>query len=115
MYSCLYNNLISDTKIVSEVKSVMRPLPSLPITSGSKHFSSSSGLRIERRQQRRRKTKSLKTIVHKPSKNVSFQKKLVVFKYMGKNSSSFTRKESHILVRGLLPEINVDSSEVYIV
>ena len=30
---------------------------------------------------------------------------------MGKNSSSFTRKESFILVRGLLPEIILEATE----
>ena len=33
---------------------------------------------------------------------------------MGKNSLPFTHKESLILVRGLLPEINVEASESYI-
>ncbi len=42
-----------------------------------------------------------------------FQRKLVVFCYMGPNApSKFTRKEHLILMRGMLPEIPLDASEV---
>ena len=41
-----------------------------------------------------------------------FQKKLVVFNYMGPDASdSFTRADKNIVVRGLLPPILVDASE----
>ena len=45
----------------------------------------------------------------------TFQKKLVVFANMGNEAPShFTRKERHIIMRGLLPEIPVNSSEEHV-
>ena len=44
--------------------------------------------------------------------NATFQKKLVVFKYMGEDApSKFTRADRKIVVRGLLPPIMVEASE----
>ena len=50
----------------------------------------------------------------KQRQSATFQKKLVVFQYMGSPRSApahFTRKDSYILVRGLLPDISLDASE----
>ena len=46
-------------------------------------------------------------------KHVCFQKKLIVIRYMGKNApKQFTLKESIVALRGLLPEIDVQASEL---
>ena len=42
----------------------------------------------------------------------TFQKKLVVFKYMGRDPPAhFTRKEDYIVMRGILPDIPLSASE----
>ena len=44
--------------------------------------------------------------------SATFQKKLVVFKYMGEDApSKFTRADKKIVVRGLLPPIMVEATE----
>ena len=61
---------------------------------------------------KKRKGRARRSTGNKEAKRVTFQKKLVVFRYMGENSpQSFTRKESFILFRALLPEIPIDDSE----
>ena len=40
-------------------------------------------------------------------KKVAFQKKLVVLKFWGEGVKQFTLKVSRVLLRGLLPEIDV--------
>ena len=45
------------------------------------------------------------------SKKITFQKKLVVLRYMGEGKKQFTLKESSVILRGLLPEIDVESNE----
>lgn len=45
-------------------------------------------------------------------KKVTFQKKLVVIKYMGESSPrQFTLKDKFVALRGLLPEIDMQASE----
>ena len=92
--------------MASEVKRIMHPLPSSdePCFSGS-----TSSISIQRRNVKRRKKGLLKCIKQTPT----FQKKLVVFKYMGEQPpQSFNRKENDILLRGLLPEIAIDAKEI---
>ena len=46
-------------------------------------------------------------------KQVCFQKKLIVIRYMGGNAlKQFTLKESIVALRGLFPEIHVQASEL---
>ena len=48
-----------------------------------------------------------------PSRKITFQRKLVVIKYMGENPPKhFTLKDSVIALRGVLPEIDIESSEI---
>ena len=43
----------------------------------------------------------------------TFQRKLVVFRYMGSNApAKFTRKDSRVLTRGMLPEIPLNATEM---
>lgn len=89
--NALYVFLIVDDNIASEVQRKMQPMP------------------VTLKKRKRRATKSTRG---KEAKRVMFQKKLVVFQYMGENlPQSFTRKESFILFRALLPEIPIDSEE----
>ena len=92
-----------DSKVLSEVKKVMQPLPS---SSGS----SSGVCKYTSTRQRRKRKMSTFT---KEKKKDFFQKKLVVFNYMPEKEkeNSFTRKESDIILRGLLPEISLNSTE----
>ena len=78
---------------------------SYPSTSNS----GSSIFQFERRKRKKFKSKyGAQPTHHTPS----FQKKLVVFKFMGDNPPrSFVKKDNIILLRGLLPEISLDASE----
>ena len=61
---------------------------------------------------KKRKGRATKSTHGKEAKRVTFQKKLVVFRYMGENSpQSFIRKESFFLFHALLHEIPIDDSE----
>ena len=86
--NALYVFLIVDDNIASEVQRKMQPMP---VTL------------------KKRKGRATKSTHRKEAKRVMFQKKLVVFQYMGENSpQSFAQKESFILFRALLPEIPID-------
>ena len=83
--NALYVFLIVDDNIASEVQRKMQPMP---VTL------------------KKRKGRATKSTHGKEAKRVMFQKKLVVFQYMGENSpQSFAQKESFILFRALLPEM----------
>ena len=44
--------------------------------------------------------------------SATFQKKLVVFNYMGRDPpNNFTRSDKRIVVRGLLPPISVEATK----
>ena len=47
-------------------------------------------------------------------KKVTFQKKLVVLKFLGEDVKQFTLKDSRVLLRGLLPEIDVEATEAQV-
>ena len=94
---------------MSEMRSVMQPLP---YRSSSSNASSSSGVWFERRSKCSTRKKSKSSAVTRASH--TFQKKLVVFKFLETNVKSFTRTDSLILMRGLLPELDIESSELEI-
>lgn len=114
--------------MVKEVRSIMgSSIPRVRYNSASRSFLSSFtsspstsqpfNTPIPRRPKRKKKMSyALENYVHGNKKIVkdccTFQKKLVVFGFMGDDSPShFTRKDKFIVMRGLLPEIPVDSSE----
>ena len=86
----------------------MRPL--LPSSSSN---SSGCNIQVRRRRIKKRVLDSIKKETIKNTTAVAtFQKKLVVFTYMGLSAlSTFTHKDCNILLRGLLPEIPVNQSE----
>ena len=59
----------------------------------------------------KRSSKKSKGSNTKAKKEETFQKKLVVFRFMGQNMPVFTRNDSNIVARGLLPEIPLIASE----
>uniref|UniRef100_A0A1X7SRJ3 Uncharacterized protein n=1 Tax=Amphimedon queenslandica TaxID=400682 RepID=A0A1X7SRJ3_AMPQE len=77
----------------------MKPLPPMNPSSSRVHFETKPT-----RQRRGKKSYSNSSVP-------KFQKKLVVFKYMSDHPNSFTRKDSYILLRGLLPEISINAKE----
>ena len=110
------------SKISDEVQRIMGP--STPNTSYSSISSSLSnvqqryGSSIPRRPGRKGKYQiALEKSAHGSAKrgracNVSFQKKVVIFKDMGEHPpTSFTRSDKDILTSGLLPVMSVDASE----
>ena len=102
-----------------EVRSIMNsPLPTVSYNTKSRSFQSSQPFStlLPRREKRRSKS-SLALAKYGGSKKgktqvSTFQRKLVVFNYMGGDSPThFIRKDQYIIMRGLLPEISVDASE----
>lgn len=108
-------HLFSQGRAVSaEVRSILSPLPS-SLRSGT---SPASTAMIQRRSKGKGKSKlavekyggTTSRKGRKPA--VKFQKKLVVIDYMGpKAPRSFGLKESYVLMRGMLPEIEVCAGE----
>ena len=91
-----------------------------PSTSRSLGYSSSNSLLVGTGQiDRNKKRKSNLKLVSAPASakkgqvsTATFQKKLVVFNYMGADGpDTFTRADKRIAMRGLLLPIPVDASE----
>ena len=104
--------LHTDKRITDEVRRIMGPS-----SSKSLGYSSSNSALIGTSEINRKKRKSNMKLVYAAKKGrvstASFQKKLVVFKYMGADGPDmFTRADKRIAMRGLLPPIPVDASEV---
>ena len=93
---CYY--VLIGAKITSEVKRIMKPLPPMNPSNSRVHFEKPT------RQRKGKKSYSNFSVA-------KFQKKPVVFKYMSDHPSSFTIKDSYILLRGLLPEISINAKE----
>ena len=86
----------------------MKPLPA----SVSPCSSRSLSLVESRSWQKSKRRSGSKVGATKQPKVSTFCKKLVAFKYMGcDRPMSFTRKDSSILVRGLLPDISLEATE----
>ena len=117
--------------MASEVRSIMGPsFPRVSYSSTSRSFvsspsaASSSMTLIPRKPKRKSKSSiALEKYMGLPKKKgksakaggPSFQKKLVVFNFMGPNApANFTRKDKNIVMRGLLPEIPFDADEEHI-
>ena len=91
----------------------MQPL--LTATSEEPCSSRGSVGKINLQRQNPRRKKGIKKSGTKKPKPQTFQKKVVVFKYMGVRAPcTFTRREDNILFRGLLPELSVEASELEI-
>ena len=88
------------------------PLPSVSYNSKSRSLQSSQPFSTFLPRREKRKSKSSLALAKygsgkKGKMQVStFQRKLVVFNYMGVDSPThFTRKDKYIVMRGLLPDI----------
>lgn len=103
--------------MAKEVKRIMSPLPTVSYNPKSRSFVSSSIYSaIPRKTKRKSKFAAANEKYGECSKKAkigsTFQKKLAVFGYMGSDAPThFTRKDSNIVMRGLLPDISVDASE----
>ena len=98
-------------QVAATARSIMAG--TLPSTS----YNKTSWNPVPRRPKRKTKSKiagtKYKCVSMKGKQKMeTFQRKLIVFRYMGPNSpSKFTRKEHRILMRGMLPEIPLDAPE----
>ena len=100
------NNCLSEKKVTEEVKSITGPSKS------SLYYCAATN--SMRKIHRKPKRKESVTRAKKKGKmsSATFQKKLVVLKYMGRDPpSSFTKSDKRIIVRGLLPSISVEATE----
>lgn len=111
---CTYDNTIGK-RITDEVRRIMGPSTSKSLCYSSSNSSLIGTGQINRNKKRK---SNLKIVSHSASAKRGrafiprFQKKLVVFKYMGVDGpDTFTRTDKRIAVRGLLPPIPVDASE----
>ena len=87
--------------------------PQLLYSTSSRSLMGSSGI-IPRKPKRLEiaRAKVGRSVKRRRTSTATFQKKLVVFKCMGKMApKSFTRADKHICMRGLLQPINLDASE----
>ena len=113
--------IIIGQSVSREVRNIMSsPLPNVSYDTKSRSFLSSQSFMNPIPRKPKRKTKSSLAFAKygegstKKAKGhvATFQKKLVVFGYMGRNPpAQFTRKDKHIVMRGLLPDISVQASE----
>ena len=92
----------------------MSLLPTVSYEPKSRSFASSSA--IPRKMKRKRKfsvaSEKYGEYRKKFRPSSTFQKNLFVFGYMGSNApTQFTRKNSAVVMRGLLPDITVDAPE----
>ena len=110
----LVANTVTGKTVCQEVRSILSPLP----FSARPGSSSSGSLMLERRPKRKGKAKLAAEKYRfadtpkgrKPAR--TFQKKLVVIDYMGRNAPrSFALKEVYVWMRGMLPEIEMTASE----
>ena len=98
------------------MKAIFQPYPKQ--SHNSPYLQQSFPSLIERRSKGKGKDK-LRFIhakyIQKPRKSIKFQKKLVVIRHMGaRPPSTFTIKEDLIFLRGMLPEFEYASDELYI-
>ena len=109
---------MSGASVEREVRSVMGTLPRSVYSVASRSLSSST--QIPRRPKQKTKLQLAEEkyarqgkkpkLVAKP--DPTFQKKLVVFKYMGQDAPAhFTRKDKYILMHGILPDIPLNATE----
>ena len=91
--------------ISEEVNRVMKTLPGVSGT--FTHMSSPSSPNLSFTTKRKKKSPSS----NKLRKSEHFQKKLIVFRYMGKDVRVFTKRDDYVLATGLLPEISLDCPE----
>ena len=102
--------------VAKEVKRIMSPLPTVSYDPKSRDRSFASSSAIPSKMKRKGKFSVANEKYGECSKKFkpgsAFQKKLVVFGYMGSNApTQFTRKDSAIVMRGLLPDISVNAPE----
>lgn len=107
--------LCAGKTVCEEVRSILSPLPFSPRFGGQRGQSSSM---LERRPKRKGKSKlaeekyRFSTIPKGRRPAPTFQKKLVVVHSMGPDSpKSFALKETYVLIRGMLPEIEINACE----
>ena len=107
-----------DKKVTSEVKRVMGSgSPSLSYNTPTRSLSNLFGSnQIPRKPKRKAKSEvaaqKYETKKKGRSSTATFQKKLIVFQFMGTDApKTFTRADKRICMRGLLPPIGVDCSE----
>lgn len=97
--------------IAEEVERIMGPYGGVP---------KPCGIELEKPRVTKRQVKTLYGTKSKKGKHVqvspksiTFKKKLVVINYMGEEApKQFTLKDSYVVLRGLLPEIDVQASEL---
>ena len=118
LFTVLFIVLFVGKNVLSEVHRIMSPSTSrVGYNSSSRSISTLvRSSQIDRKPGRKGKLKAAeeKYRCKKKAKvsTATFQKKVVVFDYMGsKSPNAFTRAEKFISVRGLLPSLPVDSSE----
>ena len=99
--------LILGKKVNVEVRSIMGP------STSSLYCATTNSLRkITRKPKRKAVSEALSKSKKGRVGSTTFQKKLVVFKYMGEDApNKFTRADRKIVVRGLLPPIMVEATE----
>ena len=107
--------MITGKRITDEVRRIMGPSTSKSLCYSSSNSSLIGTGQINRNKKRKSNLKIVSSSASAKRSRAStsrFQKKLVVFKYMGKDGpDTFTRTDKRIAVRGLLPPIPVDASE----
>ncbi len=102
-----YLNINTGAEVTAQTRSIMRG--SLPSTL----YDSQNWNPIPRRPKRKSKLELVSAKYKRKQRLTTFQRKLVVFCYMGQCApSKFTRKEHRILMRGMLPEILITASEM---
>lgn len=97
----------------------MSPLPQISYNKRGTHsfLATSPPLAIPRHDKQKSKSAHVKYGSQTPCKGkrqrqATFQRKITVFNYMGSEAPShFTRKDSYILMRGLLPDMSLEADE----
>ena len=94
-------------KVNAEVRSIMGP------STSSLYCATTNSLRkVTRKPKRKAVGEALSKSKKGRVSSATFQKKMVVFKYMGEDApNKFTRADRNIVVRGLLPAIMVEATE----
>ena len=107
VHTLSYFALILGKKVNAEVRSIMGP------STSSLYCATTNSLRkVTRKPKRKAVSEALSKSKKGRVSSATFQKKLVVFKYMGEDApNKFTRADRKIVVRGLLPPIMVEASE----
>ena len=115
-------HVFAGKKVSVEMKRIMGPSPTTLRYSLDSHSlvssGSSVGLKVTRRPKRKSKMKiddGKQGILKKKVSSVTFQKKIIVFDYMGRNPPKiFARSEKNICLSGLLPSLSVEATETTI-